>query len=70
MNHFSLQELTELVQSIRGYRNSHTAIALELIVMLFPRPQELRYAKWQDFDFNSSINHQYSSEFIQNRDNA
>lgn len=51
MKHVSLQELPALVQSIRGYRNSHAAIALELLVILFPRPQELRYAKWQDFDF-------------------
>lgn len=55
MKHVSLQELPELVQSIRGYRNSHTAIALELLVILFPRPQELRYAKWQDFDFEKKI---------------
>lgn len=55
MKHVSLQELPELVQSIRGYRNLHTAIALELLVILFPRPQELRYAKWQDFDFEKRI---------------
>ncbi len=42
-------------RSIRSYRNSHTAIALELLVILFPRPQELRYAKWQDFDFEKKI---------------
>ena len=35
MKHVSLQELPELVQSIRSYRNSHTAIALELLVILF-----------------------------------
>ena len=55
MKHVSLQELPDLVQSIRGYKNAHTAIALELLVILFPRPQELRYAKWQDFNFEKNI---------------
>lgn len=55
MKHVSLQELPDLIQSIRGYKNAHTAIALQLLVILFPRPQELRYAKWQDFDFEKKI---------------
>ncbi|MEN8385353.1 tyrosine-type recombinase/integrase [Acinetobacter towneri] len=55
MKHVQIYELPELVQSIRSYTNQHTAIALELLVLLFPRPQELRYAKWEDFDFDNKI---------------
>ena len=55
MKHVSLVELPQLVHSIRSYTNQHTAIALELLVILFPRPQELRYAKWQDFNFEKKI---------------
>lgn len=55
MKHVKLAELPKLVQSIRSYSNQHTAIALELLVLLFPRPQELRYAKWEDFDFERRL---------------
>lgn len=55
MKHVKLVELPQLVHSIRSYTNQHTAIALELLVLLFPRPQELRYAKWEDFDFDNKI---------------
>lgn len=55
MKHVSLTELPQLVRFIRTYTNRHTAIALELLVLLFPRPQELRYAKWEDFDFDRKI---------------
>lgn len=55
MKHVCLTELPQLVRFIRTYTNRHTAIALELLVLLFPRPQELRYAKWEDFDFDKKI---------------
>jgi integrase len=55
MKHVKIYEVPKLIQSIRSYPNEHTAIALELLVILFPRPQELRYAKWEDFDFDRKI---------------
>ena len=55
MKHVEIAELPKVVESIRSYNNQHTAIALELLVLLFPRPQELRYAKWEDFDFENKI---------------
>lgn len=55
MKHVDLTALPDLIKSIRTYSNTHTAIALELLVILFPRPQELRYAKWQDIDFDKKI---------------
>lgn len=55
MKHVKIYEVPKLIQSIRSYSNKHTAIALELLVILFPRPQELRYAKWEDFDFDRKI---------------
>ena len=55
MKHVKIAELPKVVRSIRSYSNTHTAIALELLVLLFPRPQELRYAKWEDFDFKNKL---------------
>lgn len=55
MKHVKITELPNVVRSIRNYSNKHTAIALELLVLLFPRPQELRYAKWEDFDFKNKL---------------
>ena len=55
MKHVEIAELPKVIESIRSYNNQHTAIALELLVLLFPRPQELRYAKWEDFDFENKI---------------
>lgn len=55
MKHISIQELPCLITSIRNYTNPTTAIALELMILLFPRPQELRFSKWQDFDLENKI---------------
>lgn len=55
MKHISIQELPFLIAAIRNYTNPTTAIALELMILLFPRPQELRFSKWQDFDLENKI---------------
>lgn len=55
MKHIALSELPNLIRSIRAYGNASTAIGLELLIILFPRPQELRFAKWKDFDFNKKL---------------
>lgn len=55
MKHVSIEEVPELLKSIRSYPSRNIAIALELHLLLFPRPQELRYSKWQDFDFDKKI---------------
>lgn len=55
MKHISIQKLPELIATIRNYSNPTTAIALELLILLFPRPQELRFSKWQDFDLKNKV---------------
>ena len=50
-----LTELPDLVSSIRSYTSRSTAIGLELLLLLFPRPGELRQAKWEQFDFQRKI---------------
>lgn len=55
MKHVEIEELPKLLNLIRGYSNRSTSIALELLVILFPRPQELRLAKWEDFDLQKNF---------------
>lgn len=55
MKHISIQELPELIIAIKNYSNPTTSIALELMILLFPRTQELRFSKWQDFDLENKI---------------
>ncbi len=55
MKHVEIEELPKLLNLIRGYSNRSTSIALELLVILFPRPQELRLAKWEDFDLQKKL---------------
>ena len=45
-----------LVQDIWGYWGSASVTAgLKLMVLLYPRPGELRQARWSDFDFDKAI---------------
>ena len=47
----SPEQLAKLLRSIDGYGGEPTTIAaLKLSAILFPRPGELRAAKWEDFD--------------------
>lgn len=55
MKFVELDELAVLIQHIRMYQKRNIAIGLELFVLLFPRPVELRYATWDQFDFEKAI---------------
>lgn len=55
MKFVELYELPELIYSIRTYPKRNIAIGLELFVLLFPRPQELRFAKWNQFNFDRAV---------------
>ncbi|ENU99472.1 MULTISPECIES: tyrosine-type recombinase/integrase [Acinetobacter] len=50
-----LIELPDLLSAIRSYTSRSTAIGLELLLLLFPRPGELQQAKWEQFDFHRKI---------------
>lgn len=57
-NHFKfieIRELPNLIQSIRSYSKETVSIALELMLILFPRPSELRLAKWEHFDLDHRV---------------
>lgn len=55
MKHVSIEELPLLINAIRTYSSRKISIGLELLALLFPRPQELRYATWDQFDFDKRI---------------
>ena len=48
-------ELPKLLESIRSYPTKSVAIGLELMVLLFPRPGELRLTMWEHFDLEKKI---------------
>jgi len=49
-------EFGKLIRAIWGYKGrSHTASALKLMTLLYPRPGELRKATWAEIDFNTGI---------------
>ncbi|WP_300381175.1 integrase arm-type DNA-binding domain-containing protein [Henriciella sp.] len=44
-----------LVRAVWGYEGSARSVpALKLMILLFPRPGELRLARWEEFDFDRS----------------
>ncbi len=55
MKHVGLDELPELLKAIRSNPSRPIGIGLELMVLLFPRPSELREALWSDFDLDKAI---------------
>ncbi|MCO8068616.1 site-specific integrase [Acinetobacter schindleri] len=55
MKHIDIHELPDLIACIRDYSQRSAAIALELLIHLFPRPIDLRTAKWVQFDFENDI---------------
>lgn len=55
MKFVEISELSALVQAIRSYPMRNIAIGLELLVLLFPRPVELRYATWDQFDLENAV---------------
>lgn len=54
MKHVEIDELPELIQAIRTHTSRPIAIGLELLVLLFPRPSELREAVWDDFNLDQA----------------
>lgn len=50
-----LEDIPEMLSKIRAYSARRIGIALELLILLFPRPQELRLACWDHFDFNKKL---------------
>lgn len=55
MKHVGIDELPDMVYAIRTYSSRPISIALELLIHMFPRPQELRSAKWEQFNFEESV---------------
>lgn len=55
MKHVEINELPEMLHKIRNYSSQEISIALELLVLMFPRPGELRLAKWEQFDFEERV---------------
>ena len=55
MKAVGVDELPQLIIDIRNHHQRKLAIGLELMALLFPRPVELRYATWDQFDFDKAI---------------
>lgn len=55
MKFVEMYELPALIHAIRTYPKRDMAIGLELLVLLFPRPVELRYATWEQFDLDKAV---------------
>lgn len=55
MKHVGINELPEMLDKIRGYKSQEISIGLELLIHMFPRPGELRQAKWDQIDFEDRI---------------
>ncbi|WP_462150319.1 tyrosine-type recombinase/integrase [Acinetobacter baumannii] len=55
MKFVDIDEFPALIRAIRSYPKRDKAIGLELFVLLFPRPVELRYATWDQFDLDKAV---------------
>lgn len=55
MSHVELDELPELIIKVRNYPSRAMVIGIELAILLFPRPTELRCATWEQFDFKKKL---------------
>ncbi|QOW46434.1 tyrosine-type recombinase/integrase [Acinetobacter piscicola] len=55
MKFVEMNEFPSLIHAIRRYPKRDMAIGLELFALLFPRPVELRYATWEQFDFDQAV---------------
>lgn len=55
MKHVGLNELPEMLTKIRAYRSENISIGLELLILMFPRPGELRQAKWEQFNLEERV---------------
>lgn len=55
MKFVEIAEFLKLIIDIRTHHQRKLAIGLELMALLFPRPVELRFATWNQFDFDKAI---------------
>lgn len=55
MKFVEIDELPQLIIDIRSHHQRKLAIGLELMALLFPRPVELRFATWDQFNFEKAI---------------
>lgn len=55
MKHVSSNELPALIRAIQNYPTREVSIGLQLLLMLFPRPSELRTALWKEFDLDEAL---------------
>jgi integrase len=55
MKFVEIEEFPALIHAIRHYPKRDMAIGLELFALLFPRPVELRYATWEQFDLVNAV---------------
>ena len=55
MKFVEIDELPQLITDIRNHHQRKLAIGLELMALLFPRPVELRFATWDQFNFENAI---------------
>ena len=55
MKFVEMSEFPQLIVDIRNHHQRKLAIGLELMVLLFPRPVELRFATWSQFDLEKAI---------------
>jgi integrase len=53
---FTLQPVPEFLARLAAYRGRvMTRIAVELSLLTFVRSSELRFARWDEFDFDKSL---------------
>lgn len=55
MKHVAIDELPRLLRAIKTYPTPDICIGLQLLAMLFPRPSELREAKWENVDLEKKV---------------
>lgn len=55
MKFVTMDEFPQLINDIRNHHQRKLAIGLELMALLFPRPVELRFATWDQFNFEKAI---------------
>ncbi|WP_337077692.1 tyrosine-type recombinase/integrase [Acinetobacter pittii] len=55
MPHVTVDELPELLRSIRSFHSKQTSIGLQLSIMFGCRPSEMRKAVWSEFDLDKKV---------------
>ena len=55
MKFVTMDEFPQLINDIRNHHQRKLAIGLELMALLFPRPVELRFATWDQFNFEKAM---------------